>query len=192
MVREHRRLRLAGVVLAVAAGLRALAQLQPAALLPDLLYYGAVAVVVCGVVLLLLGAAARWMRPQDAAWLLQQQARWAWPVLVAAGLALLLALDMLGSAWARTPQLREVAVVRGDCTRISSGKVKSTIQSDAADGQWCFQPAGARVGDGRYWRVDIDQVRPARSMGQAGRLQLRVYPSWLFGADAYTRVQGVV
>ena len=182
----------AGVALAVAWGVRALLGAQPASFVPDLVFYAAAVVVVCVVVLGLLGLVGRWMRPEDAGWLQRQTRRWALPGVAAAGLAVVLCLDQAGSAWLRTPELREVHVVRSACSRISGSQVKATIQSAAADGQWCFEPANPGARGGRFWRVDIARVQPARELGQPGRLQLRAYPSWIFGAGAYTVVHAVL
>jgi hypothetical protein len=35
-------------------------------------------------------------------------------------------------------------------------------------------------------------VQPPRDLGATGVLKLRMHPSWIFGAEAYTVVQGVV
>lgn len=184
--------RVAGIALAMAWGVRALSGAKPSSFILDLMFYTAALVVVCVMVLDLLGLVERWMRPEDAAWLQRQTRRWAMPSVAAAGLAVLLCLDQGWSVWVRAPEMSEILVVRTVCSHISSGAARVSIQSNAAEGQWCFHATKAKSRQGKLWRVNIEQVKPAREIGKTGRLQLRLYPSWIFGAGAYTVVQGVL
>jgi hypothetical protein len=178
--------------LALVWGVRAMTSAKSTSFTPDLLFYGAAVVVLCSLTLSVLVLLEPWMRPQDAAWVQQQNSRWRVPALVAVVVALVLCVDLAASVWGREPALREVEVVRSTCSRSSSGSVRATIRSATANGQWCFEAASVKRGSVPLWRVDIDRVQPPRDLRATGVLKLRMHPSWIFGAEAYTVVQGVV
>ena len=156
---------------------------------PKIAFSLAVIVGVCGIALILMTAAARWMRPADAKWMEAQARRFSTLTIAATALAVLFATDLCVSFLAKSPQVLDVAALRVMCTRTSSTPVHVVMATESYKGQWCFQRAVGSVGSGELLRVNIDRVHQPLAIGARSTLQLQEYPSVFLGAGAYTRVK---
>lgn len=163
--------------------------LEAASAIPDVGLILAVVVLSCGAVMWLIDRCVAGLRVQDASWVRSQAVRLVTPCVIAAGVALGLAADAV-MAFSRYAAIVSEPVVRVQCTRVTSGAVKVTMQSSEQGGRWCFAALqGSSLGT--VFKVDPSVVRSGIETGGRGVLRLRLYPSLVFGAEAYWSAAGV-